>query len=158
MTNEERSNEPADDYALRIADGSYEWYRSHAIRSRQHYKCTETLIVLASAAIPVSGLVGVGGAVIPSLIGAAVFVLVGLRSIFHWHENYLRFSQAREAIEAERRSFHTSTDPYADISTRAQILVGAISRIEQEEMGTWLKTAATPARPPSARVTPTESS
>ncbi|MFK4085184.1 DUF4231 domain-containing protein [Kribbella sp. NPDC020789] len=158
MTNEKRTNEPADEYALRIADGSYEWYRTHAIRSRQYYKCTETLTVLTSAAIPISGLIGVGSVVIPSLIGAVVFILVGLRSIFHWHENYLRFSQAREAIEAERRSFHTSTEPYTDISTRAQILVAAISRIEQEEMGTWLKTAATQARPPSARVTPTETS
>jgi hypothetical protein len=138
-------------YALKLADDSYKWYKAHAIRSRKSYKATEVLLILTSAAIPVSGLIDSGGALLPSLIGAIVFVLVGLRSIFHWHENYLRFSQAREAVEAERRSFHIGIEPYDDPARRAKILVAAVTRIEQEEMGTWLHTVAT-----SSKANPTQ--
>nr|WP_238350929.1 DUF4231 domain-containing protein [Kribbella shirazensis] len=127
---------------MKVADGSYKWYRSHAIRSRQSHKWTQVLLVLTSAAIPVSGLANRGGALLPSLIGAVVFILVGLRSTFHWHENYLRYSQAREAVEAERRSFHVGAPPYDDRAKRAQLLVAAVTRIEQEEMGTWLRTVS----------------
>lgn len=158
MTDGHTTNGSVDEYALKIADESYEWYRTHAIRSRKRYKATETLIVLASAVIPVSGLIGIGGAIIPSLIGAIVFVLVGFRSIFHWHENYLRYSQAREAVETERRLFNTSSEPYADISTRAIVLVTTISRIEQEEMGTWLRTSATQPKLSSNHATHTKNS
>ena len=134
--------EDTDRYAMNIADGSFAWYRSHAIRSRKFHKVIETVTVIASAAIPVSGLIGDSDALVPSLIGAVVFVLVGLRSTFHWQENFLRFSQAREAVEAERRRFLVGASPYDDPSSRAESLISRITEIEQQEMGTWLKTAA----------------
>jgi hypothetical protein len=67
--------------------------------------------------------------------------------VFHWQDNYLRFSQAREAVEAERRLYNTGAKPYEDQATRDQILVEAVSRIEQTEMGNWLKIAASRPKP-----------
>lgn len=135
--------EDADRYAMKIADESFAWYRSRAIRSRKFHKTVDTATVITSAAIPVSGLIADdSGPLVPSLIGALVFVLVGLRSTFHWQDNFLRFSQAREAVEAERRKFLVGANPYDDPSLRAELLVFRITAIEQQEMGTWLKTAA----------------
>ncbi len=51
----------------------------------------------------------------------------GLRSVFHWQDNYFRFSAAREA---------------ADAATREEALLRAVTRIEQGEMTTWAKLAA----------------
>jgi hypothetical protein len=134
--------ESPDDYAIRLATASYEWYKSHAIRSRRLYKVLETALLVLGAAIPTSAVVFDENVVVPALLGAIVVVLTGLRSVFHWQENYLRFSQAREAVEAERRLYKTRTTPYDDDPTRGQLLAAAVSRIEQEEMRGWVRIAA----------------
>lgn len=128
-----------DAYALKVASDSYGWYSKAAIRSRRLYKIVESAIILVGASIPVSALVEPGNSVVPGALGAAVVVISGLRGVFHWQDNYLRFSSAREAAEAERRGYRTRADPYGDDRTRAQLLVASITRVEQTEMRTWVK-------------------
>src|SRR5689334_23021688 len=93
-------------YAQRLADDSYGWYKAAATRARRAYKIIETLLLLVSASIPVAAVVS-NSAVTPAILGSVTVVLAGARAIFHWQENYLRFSEAREAVEAERRLYHT---------------------------------------------------
>lgn len=69
---------------------------------------------------------------IPAILGAVIIVLSGIRATFHWQENYLRFSRAREAIEAERRLYKTGGTPYSEMSAKDTILAMRITRIEQE--------------------------
>jgi hypothetical protein len=105
-------------------------------------------VIVVSALVPLSAVALPGNTLVPAALGSAVVMITGLRSVFHWHENYLRFSHAREAVEAERRRFRTGATPYDDHQTRETVLAEAITRIEQEEMGHWLKVAAQPAREP----------
>jgi hypothetical protein len=70
-----------------------------------------------------------------------------MRAVFHWQDNYLRFSGAREAVEAQRRLYYTGAEPYDNVATRDQVLAASISRIEQEEMGGWIKVAAERPKP-----------
>ncbi len=144
-TSEHLSGDPG--YAMNIADESYTWYRTAAIRSRTGYRLSETSVLVLSAAIPATAAIVPHNAVIPAVLGAIVVVISGLRAIFHWHDNYLRFSAAREAVEAERRLYYTGANPYEDPETRDQVLAQSVSRIEQGEMGSWLKVAAQRARP-----------
>jgi hypothetical protein len=143
-TTAERESEAVGEvgYAMGLANDSYDWYRDHAIRSRGAYKISETLLLIVSAAIPTSAAIAPDDAILPAVLGAVVVVLVGLRAVFHWQDNYLRFSGAREAVEAERRLYNTRARPYDDAATRDQILAAAVSRIEQEEMAGWIKTAS----------------
>jgi hypothetical protein len=134
-------------YAMGIANGSYAWYRTAAIRSRHMYRVLETAVLVFSAAIPAAAAVDPHNALVPAILGAIVVVLSGLRAIFHWQDNYLRFSGAREAVEAERRLYNTGAKPYEDPGTRDQVLAAAISRIEQAEMGGWLKIASQRPKP-----------
>jgi hypothetical protein len=134
------SSNPA--YAMSIADGSYDWYRAHAIRSRRAYRISETAVLIVSAAIPATAAVAPHSAIIPAILGAVAVILLGLRAVFHWQDNYLRFSGAREAVEAERRLYYTAAKPYNDVVTRDQILTASVSRIEQQEMSGWVKVAA----------------
>jgi hypothetical protein len=138
-------HESSDVYAEGVANSSYEWYRSHAIRSRRLHKFTELALLIISAAVPLAGLLDRTRSLAPSVLGAIVFILVGFRTIFHWHENYLRFSQARESVEAQRRLFRTRARPYDNPDDRAQVLVAEITRIEKQEMANWLKTVSPPA-------------
>lgn len=129
-------------YAMTIANRSYSWYRAAAIRSRTMYRVSETAILIVSAAIPAAAAIAPHNAITPAVLGALVVIMSGLRAIFHWQDNHLRFSGAREAVEAERRLYNTGAHPYEDSLTRDQVLAVAISRIEQAEMGGWLKIAA----------------
>jgi hypothetical protein len=130
-----------DDYAIWLADASHDWYRTAAIRSRRSYRVSETAILVVSAAVPLAGAIEPRNAVIPAILGAVVVILSGMRAIFHWQENYLRFSNTRELIEAERRLYRTSCAPYDDAATRSMKLAAAVTRIEREEMGGWSKIA-----------------
>src|SRR4051794_19936378 len=85
-------------YAIDLANDSYDWYKKAAIRSRKLYKTLEVALLVTSAAVPTSAVLFVDNSAIPAVLGAVVVVLAGLRSIYHWQENYLRFSQAREAV------------------------------------------------------------
>ena len=134
-------------YAMSIANSSYGWYRSAAIRSRRWYRVSETAVLVVAAAIPATAAIMPHNAIAPAVLGALVVILSGLRTIFHWQDNYLRFSRAREAVEAQRRLYHTSAKPYEDTVTRDQVLAAAISRIEQAEMGGWLKMATQRPKP-----------
>ncbi|MCU1640589.1 MAG: hypothetical protein JWN03_864 [Nocardia sp.] len=137
-----RSDDAPDQlYAKEVADSSYSWYRRAAIKARRYHRITEMIQLTAGAAIPVSAAIAHENTTTPAVLGAFVVVTTGLRAAFHWHEDYLRFSQAREAVEAERRRFHTAAPPYDTPTTRAQLLTSAISEIEQREMGAWLKIA-----------------
>jgi hypothetical protein len=129
-------------YAQRLADDSFRWYKTAAIRARRAYKIIETLLLLVSASIPVSAVVS-NSAVTPAILGSVTVVLAGARAIFHWQENYLRFSEAREAVEAERRLYHTWSIPYDNAETRDTTLVKAITNIEQSEMQGWVRVAVT---------------
>lgn len=128
-------------YALKLADNSYQWYQYAAARARRYYRLTEFLRLMLSAAIPVSAVLSPKNAIAPAILGGVVVVITGLCSIFHWHDDYIRFSETREAIEAERRLFLTRTKPYDDDLTRDSLLVQSVSRIEQREMGAWIRIA-----------------
>jgi hypothetical protein len=141
----EPSAEPG--YALTLANDSYEWYRTHAIRSRRAYKVSETAILLVSAAIPLTVAVAPHHTALPATLGAVAVVLSGLRSVFHWQDDYVRFSGAREAVEAERRRYRTGADPYGDPVTRERLLAAEVSRIEQGEMNGWIKVVSERPKP-----------
>ncbi|MEU8845021.1 DUF4231 domain-containing protein [Streptomyces sp. NPDC048564] len=127
---------------MRVANGSYDWYHKAAVRARRNFRLTETLQLLVSAAIPVSAVISPGTAEVPAVLGGVVVVITGLRSVFHWQDDYLRFSEAREAVEAERRLYCTGAEPYADAGTRDRNLAASVTRIEQREMGTWVQLAS----------------
>jgi hypothetical protein len=64
---------------------------------------------------------------------------------YAWYQR-LRFSQAREAIEAERRLYRTGAAPYDDEGTRERALAAAVTRTEQGEMSAWAQLVSTGSR------------
>ncbi|WP_067504404.1 DUF4231 domain-containing protein [Actinoplanes sp. TFC3] len=130
--------------ASRIADDSYSWYRTAAIRSRQRHRASAIGLQVLAAAIPVSAAISPRNAVVPAVLGAAIVVLSGVRSTFNWQENYIRFSAAREAVEALRRLYRIGAAPYDDVATRDEVLASQVTEIEQQEMAGWLKIVANP--------------
>ncbi|MET8975358.1 DUF4231 domain-containing protein [Streptomyces sp. NPDC004539] len=138
----DRSDQPdRPGYAMTLANASYDWYREAAAKARTYYRISECLQIVFSAAIPVSAVLSPGDAKVPAVLGGLVVILTGLRSVFHWQDDYLRFSQAREAVEAERRLYRTGNEPYDDPESRDRRLAAAVTRVEQQEMGVWVQVA-----------------
>lgn len=126
-------------YALGLADDSYNWYKAAAIRSRRSHRISAILNQALAAIIPVSAAIAPQNALVPALLGATIVIVSGLRATFNWQENYVRFSGAREAVERERRLYHTGAFPYDDLATRDQILADQVTNIERDEMSSWFK-------------------
>lgn len=129
-------------YGLPLANELYDWYLEHASESRILYKAHEILLLIVAAAIPASAAIAHNNVIAPAILGAVVVVLAGLRSVFHWQENYIRCNAARLGIDVERRKYRAGVTPYDDPATRDQLLTEAVSRIEQEETTDWAKIAA----------------
>ncbi|UGT59857.1 DUF4231 domain-containing protein [Nocardia asteroides] len=128
-------------YAEGVASASYYWYKKAAIKARRLHRVSELSQLILSAAIPVCAVILEGNTILSAVLGSLLVVITGLKSSFHWHDDYLRFSQAREAVEAERRLYATGSEPYDDVSKRDQVLVKILTSIEQREMGFWLRKA-----------------
>ncbi|WP_424186600.1 DUF4231 domain-containing protein [Actinokineospora sp. G85] len=127
---------------MQTADASYDWYKDKSILTRRLYRLSEVLLVFFSAAIPLSVVIAPDFHLLPALIGFAIVVISGLKSIFNWHENYIRFNHAREAVEAERRRYKSLLSPYDNNETRDGILLESVTRIEQQEMANWTSIAS----------------
>ncbi|WP_344496676.1 DUF4231 domain-containing protein [Nonomuraea monospora] len=136
------SSDETSAYALEIADKSHAWYGRAAVKARRFYRISEIAQLFLSASIPIVALLVPGDATVPAMLGASLVVLTGVKSIFHWHDDYLRFSASREAVEAERRLYITGGNPYNDPSTKNALLASAVTRIERQEMASWTKIAA----------------
>lgn len=134
-------------YAMEVADGSYRWYLVAAKRSRRSHRISELTTVVLSAAIPLAALLVPNRPQIPAILGSLLVVIAGCRAVFQWQENYLRFSQAREAVEEQRRLYRVGAHPYDDPSLRDAELVKAVTRIEGDEMQRWAQIAQERADP-----------
>jgi hypothetical protein len=128
-------------YAMSVADSSYRWYKTAAIRSRRTHRLADLSAVVLSATIPVLAITLPSYPAITGAIGSLLAVIAGSRAIFHWQENYLRFSQAREEVDRQRRLYLVGAEPYSEPATRDQELVRAVSRIEHDEMHGWARIA-----------------
>lgn len=126
---------------LRLAAESYDWFRGAAVRAWWAHRISDITILGVSALIPISAVVNPDRVLVPALLGGVIVIASGLRTIFRWQENFVRFATAREAIKQERRKFLVGAEPYGDASARDAALVEAVSRIENDEMNAWKKIA-----------------
>jgi hypothetical protein len=130
-----------DTYALAVANASYDWYVLASKRSRRAYRRCEGVTMTLSTAIPLAAAFLPHATLLTALLGSCLMVTAGLRAMFHWQENYLRFSHARESVEGQRRLYRVGAEPYQDPATRDQRLVVAVTQIERDEMRRWTKLA-----------------
>ena len=143
-------------YGIERAKGSYYWYADNAKAARRGYRLSELAIVLVSTAVPILGILDPGNAKPSAALGAAVVALVGLRAIFHWHENWNRFSIAAAEINAQVRLYNAWANPYDVEETRQATIVERLNEIETRETSEWT-TLAAPGAPPTPQSAPSRS-
>ncbi|BEP12197.1 hypothetical protein acdb102_05080 [Acidothermaceae bacterium B102] len=127
--------------ALDEARSSFDWYERNAKASRLRYQISEVVLVCVAAAVPIAGILAPSDARLPAVLGAVVVALTGLRAIFHWRDNWMRFSLAGSAIKAEIRLYGLHADPYSDLASRDAVLIRNINSVEHSETSGWMSLA-----------------
>jgi hypothetical protein len=130
---------PRDD-PLAILETQYAWYRGHAVSAGMRYKALEITLLVAAALIPVSTVVT--DRWVTALLGAVVVVLTGVRSIFSWQEDWLRFTEAWQQLQFARTRYVHGLPPYDDPATREATLVQRVQEIQRSETRGWLSLRA----------------
>ncbi len=125
-------------YARSEAERVFRWYARNARASRYRFQISEMILLAASAAVPVAGLLTPGDARPAAIIGAAVVVLTGFRSVFHFYDNWTRLAGTCAVIKAELRLYEASVEPYEVPATRDEILLRKINSAELTETGRWM--------------------
>jgi Protein of unknown function (DUF4231) len=143
-----RRRRPAPSTALPDADPAsvaqaeairlFNWYARNLKRSRYRFQISELILLAASAAVPVAGILTPGDARPAAIIGAGVVVLTGLRSVFHFYDNWTRFGWACSVIRTELRLYAAAVAPYDDPETRDGILLRKINSTELTETSQWM--------------------
>jgi hypothetical protein len=116
-----------------------ERYQDAAARARRLYAFSELALVIFAAAVPVAGVLSPGDARWAAILGGVVTVLTGLRAIFHWRDNWTRYSIAYTQVLVELRLYSAGAAPYNVPEKRDARLAMAINRIETTETTTWSK-------------------
>jgi hypothetical protein len=123
--------------AIKKIDESFDWYRRNAKKSRNRFQIVEVVQLVTAAAIPPTALLN--SPWVPAVLGALVVVLTGLRPVFRWHENYIRFTEACQELLYEKRRFDARLPPYGTSISAESLLVEAVNRVEAKETGAWIE-------------------
>jgi hypothetical protein len=99
-------------------EASLETRREFAKHNQRMAHGTQSVVLVASASIPVATTLGAPGAVIGGL-GAIVTVLASMNTQFRWHENWTRDSQVINGIQSELVLYDSKIPPYDDDDERA---------------------------------------
>lgn len=140
----------ASENPLQQAEESFQWYVDNSRSSRLRYQVSEVVLLVVASAVPIAVIVSPGNAKVPAVLGATVVALSGLRAVFHWHDNWTRFSMAAMSIKAERRLYLLGAEPYDDPATRDHVLIRNVNGIESKETSGWM-TLAAPGSGPSGK-------
>lgn len=130
---------PGPSPAALTCDDLMAWYGTYAARSRDRYRILEIALLAVGASISVAALAWPGNGVPAAVLGGVVVILTGLRQIFHWQENYVRFTWAFQALNQERRRYDVGDPPYNDPFLRDRKLMEVINAVERQETEGWAR-------------------
>ena len=128
---------PGPSPAARVCDDLIAWYGTNAARARDRYRILEIALLIAGASISVAALAWPGNGVPAAVLGGIVVVLTGLRQVFHWQENYVRFTWACQTLKQERRRYDVGEPPYNDPALCDRKLMDVVNAVEAQETQGW---------------------
>jgi hypothetical protein len=123
--------------AVGVCEDLIAWYGKYAARARDRYRVLEVALLIIGASISVAALAWPGNGVPAALLGGIVVVLTGLRQVFHWQENFVRFTWAYQTLKQERRRYDVGEPPYNDPSLRDRKLMEVVNSVEARETQGW---------------------
>lgn len=94
-----------------VLEDSLAWYRKHAWAARWAYHFVEVAILVVGSLIPTVTAFG-DRPKTTAMLGASIVILAGLRPIFRWQDDWLRFTEACAQLVTERELFRFRVGDY----------------------------------------------
>ncbi|MEV4349113.1 DUF4231 domain-containing protein [Actinoplanes sp. NPDC049596] len=113
-----------------------ERYLKYSRTARRAYQISETLLIVFAAAISAS-VAFTDDARVPAVLGGLVVVLTGLRTLFRWHDNWIRYIETMVQLEAEWARYQHRVGDYAT-PEREALFVQAVKQLELSETQGWV--------------------
>jgi len=127
--------DPGRDPHLVYARQERDWYAKHAPRERLGYQSLEILVLALGASVPVAAAVHADAGV-TAVLGAAVVVATGVRSVFRWQENWIGFIDAQIQLDDQIALYALGDAPY-DGADRGECLAREVQAIKRQETERW---------------------
>jgi hypothetical protein len=129
---------------LEACDRAIASVRRKADRNERLARLASTLIILASALIPVAIILStqehafVWGKLLPSLLAATAVVAAGLLQVERPHERWKLYRGYQRVLEAERLRYQNGVEPYTgDETVRASQFAARIAELELRLHDEW---------------------
>jgi hypothetical protein len=117
------------------------WYTDNQKRCHQMYGAIKIAQLVIAATIPVLTAIESIRLEQPWIIaafGGAIVVLEGYQQMMRYHDNWLRYSVTREALEREKYLYEVHAGPYAREKTHPErLLEEHVEAILAHEIGSW---------------------
>ncbi|SMO77068.1 DUF4231 domain-containing protein [Paracoccus laeviglucosivorans] len=127
-----------------------QYYETHARIASVLHHGSSLLIVVFSSAIPLIPLIGADTAALTfrmAVLGAAITIVQGARQLFGFHDRWIYYRTAREALRCEAILYHAEAGPYRT-GDKNKVLAEALNTILSTENLAWrasmLKNSALP--------------
>ena len=112
-----------------------DWYAKHAPLARIGHQLLEIVVIALGASVPVAVALDADVGV-TAVLGAAVVVAAGVRSVFRWQENWIGFIDAQIQLDDEIALYAFGDPPY-DGADRGERLARAVQAIKRQETERW---------------------
>jgi hypothetical protein len=112
------------------------WYDRAASGNRREYQALRLLAIVLAAAIPVLT-TSRAPSYLTAIFGSAIVVTEGVLQLFGFHDRYIGFRSAWNALDRERRLYESSAGRYADNSNPERTLAERIDELLGQETARW---------------------
>ena len=142
MTEQPRAEE-ARDSALDYAQKTFDWYKRHAAFAGYAHRASEFAVIVMSAAITATVAIAPSATAPIAVLGALVAIFTGFQGVYHWREDFVSYSLAREAVRVEQVLYRTGSEKFADPETRNAAIILTVSQIERDDKWNWASITST---------------
>jgi len=107
------------------------------MRAMAYYKTIKVLQLVAAATVPVVAGLGASGWVTGS-VGSAIVVMEGIQQLFRYHEYWLSYRAACEALRRETWMFEARGGVYRTADDPDILLAERLHEITSQESARWM--------------------
>lgn len=141
--------EPGDinSYITNRLNDQINWYDKKSQNAQKRYKCLQLTELVIAAAIPLLSSYTVGCsqvAFMVGVLGAAIAIIEGIERLYRYHENWIEYRAACEALKHEKSLYLMNAFPYGTDETKEQLFVHNIENLLSSEGSKWKSSNAKP--------------
>ena len=106
-------------YSEERLDGEIEYYSVNASKNKSNYHRSQITIIIIGALIPVVNIIDFASfeiRLISAILGAIVVGVTGIIQLKKYHENWIMYRSAEEALKKEKYTYENNAGKYSGLS------------------------------------------